>query len=225
LELREVSGLQITNSASLQAAAIEYLARDQDATLIARVPTFIQLFEATMNRSLFARQMENRSQAQTDPGATSEPEFIALPADFQTMRRIRLSSVSGKPSLQFLSGTQMDEMRFANANVSGIPQYFSIFGNEIELFPTPAAITTLEMIYRQNLPSLNANTSNWLLVLAPDAYLFGVLLQSAPYIKQDGRIQVWGAAVQSALNDLNSLGNNSAFNAGPMQVRTAQKVW
>lgn len=215
----------IVDSVSLQLAAIEYLARDQDATLIARVPTFIQLFEGTMNRALFSRQMETRAIAVTDPSVTAEPEFIALPADFQTMRRIRVSSVTGKPVLRFLSGTQMDEMRAANANVSGCPQYFSIFGNEIELFPTPAALTTVEMIYRANLATLNANTSNWLLALAPDIYLFGVLLQSAPYIKQDARIQVWGAAVQSALADLNSLGNNSAFNAGPVQVQVSGKVW
>lgn len=220
-----MSGIQIVDNASLQAAVIEYLARDQDTTLIARIPTFIQLFEATVNRTLFSRQMEARSQAVTDPGVTAEPEFIALPADFQTMRRIRLSSETGKPPLQFLSGTQMDEMRTNTANVSGAPRYFSIFGNEIELFPTPAAITTLEMIYRQNLPSLNANNTNWLLALAPDAYLFGALLQSAPYIKQDARIQVWAAAVQSAMVNLNSLGNNSAFNAGPMQVRTTDKAW
>jgi hypothetical protein len=217
LELREV----IVDSASLQAAAIEYLARDQDATLSARVPTFIQLFEATMNRALFSRQMETRSIAITDPSATTEPEFIALPADFQTMRRIRVASVIGKPSLQFLSGVQMDERRTQMADVSGCPRYFSIFGNEIELLPTPSVATTIEMIYRANLPTLNANPSNWLLALAPDAYLFGVLLQSAPYIKQDARIQVWGAAVQSALADLNNLGNNSAFNAGPMQVQTS----
>jgi hypothetical protein len=101
--------------------------------------------------------METRAQAQTDPGVTSEPEFVALPADFQTMRRIRVTSERGKPSLQFLSGTQMDEMRTAKPTFPAFPQYFSIFGNEIELFPTPAAITTLEMIYRQNLPTLNTN--------------------------------------------------------------------
>lgn len=217
--------MTIQTATDLQTACVEYLARDQDATLIARIPTFIQLFEGTMNRTLFSRQMESRTQAITDPSVTSEPEFVALPADFQTMRRIRLSSETGKPSLQFLSGTQMDEMRTRIADVSSIPCYFSVFGNEIELLPTPAAITTLEMIYRQNLPSLNSNSTNWLLTLAPDAYLFGVLLQSAPYIKQDGRIQVWAAAVQSALNDLNNLGSNSAFNAGPMQVRTTTKVW
>jgi hypothetical protein len=215
--------IQTTND--LQAAVTEWLARDQDATLIARIPTFFQLFEAKMNRSLFVRQMESRTQAITDPGATTEPEYVALPADFQSMRRIRVSSEAGKPSLQFLSGVQMDEMRTNRQDVAGCPRYFSVFGNEIELLPTPAAVTTLEMIYRQNLPSVNSNSTNWLLALAPDAYLYGALLESAPYIKQDERIQIWGAAVQSALADLNSLGSNSAFNAGPVQVRIDGRAW
>ena len=81
------------------------------------------------------------------------------------------------------------------------------------------------MIYRQNLPSLNANASNWLLTLAPDAYLYGSLMESAPYIKEDNRIAVWGAGMTSALTDLNNLGNNSTFNAGPLQVRVNHRVF
>src|SRR5882757_2180944 len=96
---------QIVDYASLQSAVIEYLARDQDATLIARIPTFIQLAEAKFNRHLFVRQMEQRSYTTTDT-STSEPEFISLPSDFQSMRRVRLSSVIGKPRLDFKSGAQ-----------------------------------------------------------------------------------------------------------------------
>src|SRR5262245_47802391 len=84
---------QITDYSSLQTAVIEYLARDQDTTLIARIPSFIQLAEAKFNRQLFVRQMEQRSIAVVDM-TSSEPEFIALPADFQSMRRVRLSSVA-----------------------------------------------------------------------------------------------------------------------------------
>ncbi len=43
---------QILDCSSLRAAVTEYLARDQDATLIARIPTFIQLAEAKFNRQL-----------------------------------------------------------------------------------------------------------------------------------------------------------------------------
>src|SRR5215470_16756674 len=100
----------ITDYASLQTAITEYLARDQDATLIARIPTFIQLTEAKLNRDLFVRQMEQRSTTLIDP-TSDEPEFIALPDDFQSMRRISVSSASRKPHLDFLSGVQLDEYR------------------------------------------------------------------------------------------------------------------
>jgi hypothetical protein len=208
----------ISTYTDLQAAITEYLARDQDTTLIARIPTFIQLAEAKFNRLLFVRQMEQRSTTTIDT-ATSEPEFISLPSDFQSMRRVRLSSVSGKPHLDFKSGTQIDEYRTSGADAAGQPLFFTIMGTEMELAPTPDADYTIEMVYRQNVPALASNSTNWLLTLAPDLYLYGALLESAPYIKEDARIQVWGAGLSSALDGLNTLGLTSTFNAGPMTMR------
>jgi hypothetical protein len=80
------------------------------------------------------------------------------------------------------------------------------------------------MVYRQNIPALASNTTNWLLALAPDLYLYGALLESAPYIKEDGRIQTWGLGFTAALSDLNNLGLTSTFNAGPMTVRVSGQV-
>jgi len=208
----------ITDYTSLQSAAVEYLARDQDTTLIARIPTFIQFFEAKMNRDLFVRQMETRATTIIDT-TTTEPEMISLPSDFQSMRRVRLSSVSGKPHLDFKSGTQLDEYRTSSGNVANQPAFFTIFGTEMELAPTPNQNYTIEMVYRANLPPLSSNSTNWLLTLAPDAYLYGTLLEASPYIKADGRIQVWGAGFKTALDDLNNLGLTSTFNSGPMAMR------
>ena len=119
----------ISTYSDLQTAVTEYLARDQDTTLIARIPTFIQLAEAKFNRMVFMRQMESRSTTTIDT-TTNEPEFISLPNDFQSMRRIRLSSVSGKPPLMFYTGSQMDEYRYTSGDVTGQPQFFTIFGSE-----------------------------------------------------------------------------------------------
>jgi len=213
----------ITDYASLQVAIIEYLARDQDTTLIARIPSFIQLAEAKFNRLLFVRQMESRATALTDP-LSSEPEFISLPADFQSMRRVRLSSVTGKPCLEFMSGTQMDEYRLGISNVAAQPRYFTVFGNEIELAPTPDAAYTVEMVYRQVIPPLGSAGANWLLTLAPDLYLYGALMETAPYLREDERIAIWGAGLSAALGDLNNLGLTSTFNAGPMTVRVSGQV-
>lgn len=209
----------VTDYASLQTAITEYLARDQDTTLIARIPTFVQLFEAKANRELFVRQMEERSTTTVDT-SSDEPEFISLPDDFQSMRRIRLSSVSGKPHLDFKSGVQLDEFRTFSADVAGRPIYFTIIGSELELAPTPDQDYTIEMVYRKNIPALSAsNTTNWLLTLAPDLYLYGALLETAPYMKEDERIQTWALGLKTALDSLNGLGMTSAFNAGPMSMR------
>jgi hypothetical protein len=216
--------LQIVDYTSLQNAVTEYLARDQDATLIARIPTFIQLSEAKFNRMLFVRQMEARSTTTIDI-TESEPEFIALPTDFQSMRRVRLSSAERKPQLEFMSNVQLEEFRTRTANVPGFPRYFTIFGTEMELAPTPQADYTIEMVYRQNVPPLASNSTNWLLAMAPDLYLYGALLESAPYIKEDARIQTWGLGFTTALNDLNNLGLTSTFNAGPMTVRVSGQVF
>lgn len=210
--------MSITDFTTLKTVAMEYLARENDATLTARVPTFVQLFEAKMNRMLFVPQMEKRSTASVDT-STDEPEFITLPGDFQSMRTLRLSGVAGKPRLQFMTPTQLEDYRYSIDNVAGQPIYFAVFGTEMELAPTPNEDYALEVIYRSYLPALSdSNTTNWLLTLAPDLYLYGTLLESAPYIKEDGRIQTWAAGVSTALNDLNNLGARQSFDSGPSTV-------
>lgn len=210
--------MAINTFATLVTAATEWLAREEDATLIARIPDFITLCEAKGNRTLFVPQMENRSTATVDI-ASDEPEFVSLPDDFQSMRRIRLSSVAGKPPLRFLTSTQIDEMRYAKYNVAAQPTSYAIIGDELELFPTPNENYTLEMVYRANIPALTAsNTTNWLLTIAPDFYLYGVLLESAPYIKEDGRLQIWSAGLSSAIDGLNNLGFRRSFDAGPSDI-------
>lgn len=200
--------------------------------LAARVPDFITLFEAKANRKLLCRQMEGRVVATIDP-TSSDPDFLLLPDDFQTMRRVRLvnsqiPSFGGgknKPRLKFATGAQMDDLRQKNVP-TGAPIWFSIVGNEMELAPTPDFAYGVEMVYRNYLPPLggedalgNLITTNWLLALAPDAYLYGALMEAAPYLHEDDRIAVWSSGVQSAFDDLNQLSDEASFNAGPLVMR------
>lgn len=213
--------MAISTRAELISAATEWLARDQDSTLTARIPDFITLAEAKLNRTLFVRQMEQRATTTVDTTST-DPEFITLPSDFQSMRRVRISSVTGQPRLEYMSGTQLDEFRYANDDGSDQPKYFTIIGSELELAPTPDSNYTIEMIYRKNIPALTSgNTTNWLLSLAPDLYLYGTLLEAAPYLKNDARIAVWGSGFSTARDDLNALNLTSEFNAGPATVRVS----
>jgi hypothetical protein len=188
--------------------------------LAAQAPTFIQLFEAKANRTLFVRQMETRSVATCDPNS-AQPQYLSLPSGFQTMRRVRLLNGASpdQPKLKFLTGQQMDDKR-ETVPGPGDPIWFTLFGEDMELLPTPNAASQIEMIYRVNIPPLGpAQQTNWLLQQACDAYLYGALMEVAPYLHDDDRIPVWSAGVQKAIDDLNELSNQALYNAGPLVMR------
>jgi hypothetical protein len=204
----------ISTYTELQTAVANWLARDD---LTARIPEFIVLAEAKFNRVLLHPQMETRTTLTVDTGAAS-PELLDLPSDFQTMRSVRLSGVTGKPRLGFMTQTQMDDYRYSIDNVSDQPVYFSITGDQIELAPTPNENYTVQVIYRRNIPALASNSTNWLLTLAPDLYLYASLLEAAPYNQNDERIAVWGLAVQTVLDQLNTHGERQTSNSGPSTI-------
>lgn len=186
----------------LTAAVADWIARDD---LTARIPEFITLAEAKLNRSLRCQEMETRSYA-TVSITDAEPAFIALPTDFQTMRSVVLSSVTDKPRLQYLDDLKIKDYRSNIGDLTARPQYFGIFGTEMELVPRPDLAYVLEMTYRARLPALtNATQTNWLLTRAPDVYLYGAMLEAAPYMQDDKRIPVWLAGFQNAIETLNTL--------------------
>jgi len=204
---------------NLQLEIGDYLARD----LTSKIPSFITLAEAKFNRSLRCKDMEQRSTAIVNLAA-SEPEFISLPSDFQTMRRLRLTSVTGKPRVDYASNAAMDDKRTSRGNATGQPQFFTINGSELELFPTPDDSYSLEMTYRKLIPPLASNSTNWLLASHPDAYLYGALMESEPYTKNDARVVLWAQALSTVIDQINNIQNDAAFNAGPLVPQFTNQV-
>lgn len=206
--------MAITTYAELLAAGANWLARD-DLTL--RYPEFIALFEAKLNRTLFHPRMETRTTLTVNTLAAA-PEFLDLPTDFQTIRMVRLPDEVGKPRLQFMTQTQMDDYRYSIDNVAGVPVYFTIVDDQIELAPTPNQDYDVEVLYRANIPPLEANSTNWLLTLAPDAYLYGMLLEASAYNPEDPRITVWATGLQTVMEQLNTLAERQSFDSGPTTI-------
>jgi hypothetical protein len=77
-------------------------------------------------------------------------------------------------------------------------------GTEYEVYPAPDDSYTAEVVYYAKItPLSDSNTSNWLLTLSPDIYLYGALMQSAPYLKDDERLVVWASVYQKMVEDMN----------------------
>ena len=214
--------MTITTYSDLKNAVSDWLSR---ADLAGRVPTFIALAEAKLNRTMHHPLMEIRV-ATTVVTTSDEPQFICLPDNFQSMRRVSLPDVTGAPSLEFKSEAQLARYRTSISNTPGQPRYFTVFGDEMELVPTPDSAYELEMVYRATLPALTAdNTTNWLLDAAPDLYLYGALLQAAPYLDEEKKeIGLWAAAYATAHEEMTLHGQKYKYGPTPMRITLAGEV-
>jgi hypothetical protein len=186
--------MTITSYATLQTQVGDFLNR---ADLTAQVPVFIQLAEASMNRRLRHWRMEKRSLA------TFDAQYTRLPTDWAETIQFDLHSTPPQ-RIMLSSHADMSARRYA-CNTAGKPRYYAMVGDDIEVYPTPDEGYTAEMVYYAKIPALSdTNTSNWLLEHAPDAYLYGALLHSAPYLQEDPRVQVWGGLYKDAIDGLNA---------------------
>ena len=48
----------------------------------------------------------------------------------------------------------------------------------------------------------SSNQTNWFTIYAPQALLYGSLLQAMPFLKNDDRVQLWQALYQQAMDVL-----------------------
>jgi hypothetical protein len=202
--------MTITTYATLKTAVADFLNRD-DLTSV--VPTFIALAEADMQRKVRHWRMETRSTAQLDT------QFSAIPSDW--VETIRFYLTTGETSrLELISQAEMIDRKEADSNVTGRPYYYAMTGSQFELYPVPDGTYAGELLYYAKIPALSDSaTTNWLLTNAPDAYLYGALIHSAPYLKDDARVQVWAALYQSAIDGLNTSSNDARHSGTGLRMK------
>jgi hypothetical protein len=186
--------MPITTYSELQTVIADFLDRDDQTT---RIQTFIDLAEATMDRQLRHWRMERRS------NATVDTQYTALPSDF--LEPVRFVLQANPPhAVELVGQAEIMDRRQATSDTTGKPRYYAVTDGTIELFPTPDTQYTLEMVYYSSIDKLSgSNASNWVLQYHPDAYLYGALIHSAPFLGEDARMQTWAALFQSSIDAIN----------------------
>jgi len=200
----------LTTYAGLKAAVSDWLSNEQ---LTAIVPTFIALAESQINRDVRHWRMENRATS------TMTTQYLARPDDW--VETIRLKSTgSGTMPLQYLSGMAMDERRASSENVAGEPRYYRHVETQFEVWPSPSSSVDVELIYFQKLPELSgSNATNWLLLNAPDVYLYGALVAASPYLGDDARVAVWAQMYATSVLKLNEESEKAKYSGSGLSMR------
>jgi len=180
-----------------------------------RIPGFIRLCEARLNRLLRTPDMETT----TTIVATTEDN--ALPLDFLSMRSIYIEGSPDRP----LNEYSPNSIARAYNGATGIPDGFTVFSGILRLVPPPASSTTLQMVYFAKIVSLTDYTpSNWILDAHPDIYLYGSLLCAEAFIDNADRVRQWKAAYDEAIGELISAGAKARYGSGPLVPNTVRQV-
>lgn len=191
----EESGVSITTYSELQTAIGNWLDRSD---LSARIPEFIALAEAQMNRDLRIRDMQKR----VTTSMVSGTEYYDTPDDMLEIRNIQINTDPVR-KLRFVTPAQ--QMQEYPHNSIGTPKTVSIIGDELRLRPIPDSTNTLEIQYYGRISALSdANTTNWLLTYAPDVYLFASLVQASAFVDvPEDQLAKWVAGYESAAQGVN----------------------
>lgn len=202
--------MAITNHTELLAALDGWLVDRGD--LSARLPEFVVLCEADLNRRL---RYEGPSGQVARKSATFTSSRAPLPADWLEAFSIR---IQGGAQLLPTSQENLIERQTNEPNVT-TPTHYSLAAGEMELGPAPSAAspTIVEMLYYASIPPLAAGP-NWLIAKAPDVYLYGSLIHSATYI-DDTRLQTWVAAYDRLVSALNDTSQSARLSGGPLKRR------
>lgn len=161
-----------------------------------QIPDFITMAEAKLRRRLKVRDEVARVQT------TISTEFTELPDDFRSLKSIKLIVNGMDQPFEQCSEAGIISRRAEWGSLVGQPRYYAIVGNALEVKPAPDTSYVLEMSYYANIPALAANATNWLLTKHPDLYLYSSLLQSAPFLKDDDRVQVWQSLAEGIFAEI-----------------------
>jgi len=209
--------MAITNYTDLQTTIADFLNRDDLTTVI---PTFIQLAESNFNRDIRHWQMETRTQGTQTAG----DEYMQVPADWVETIRMHVTDIATQASsnaITLVSRDQMADIRYKNNDAAGKnPFAYTHADGQFQLYPTPPQNVDIELLYYAKIPTLSATTTtNWLLTYAPDVYLYGALLHSAPYLQEDARVAVWAQMYGAAVQNVNAESEKARYSGSGMKLK------
>ena len=203
--------MALTTYTELKASIADFLNRDDLTTVIA---DFITLAESQINRDVRHWKMEARSSGQQSGG----DEYMQIPADWVESIRLHLTG-TGTSAVNLISRDAMADKRGKNEDTSGTVMYYTHADGQFQLYPTPNATTDFELLYYQKIPSLISNADNWLLLEAPDVYLYGALLHSAPYLAEDERVAIWAQMYSAAVARLNEASELAQYSGSGLRLK------
>ena len=183
---------------SLVADVQSYLERTDQAT-VEKIPTFIMLAEQVIANDI---KFLGNLTVQESNMVQGQP-IIDKPARWRKTVSMNVT-VAGNKQPVFLRKYEYLREYAPDATAEDVPKFYADYDYTHWLVaPTPADNYAFEVLYYERVQPLDSsNQTNWFTIYAPQAMLYGTLLQAMPFLKNDERIPMWQAQYQQVINSL-----------------------
>lgn len=186
--------MALSTYSDLKSATADWLERSD---LNPRIPDFIALAESRLNRLFRGRMNEVNAALTATPGSRA----ITLPATFSEAVSVHLG---GCDELRFIDPALMEVHTTA-----GRPDFWAIDGGSL-VFERPAdQAYAITLRHLRKFALSDAEPTNPILTDYPDLYLFGALLEAAPFLRDADLMALFQGRFDVAMQEANNKENQS----------------
>lgn len=179
-----------------------YAERTTDTTFLAQVPRFVMLAE---NRIAAEARGLGFMRSVTD-NLVPNQSYLVKPARWRETYSLQLGTGSGNNAriTLYLRSLEYCRTYWPNPTVTGTPKYYADWDYQNWLLaPTPSAALPYELIYHERPEPLDdTHQTSWTTEYAPQLLLYGCLLETQPFLKQDDRMKIFEAEYSRALKQV-----------------------
>ena len=185
--------------------AVKDYCETSESTFDTQLTTFIQEAEERILKNVelpdFRKNVTGTS--------TASSTYLSTPSDFLSPYSLAVISSSVYNYLLFKHVSFVRDYT-PNPATTGLPKYYAVFDeNTFILAPTPDSNYTFELHYKHRPASLTAGADSgttWLSTNAPDALLYGTLVEAATFLKVPEEVAQYEQRFVSATAALKRLG-------------------
>lgn len=194
--------MALTTYSELKTAISNWTHRGDIATY---ADDLVTLAEARINREVRSTEME------TAMSVTISSGVAAVPTGFLELRH---AYVDGSPTQKlYVKSTADIYDKYPNRASTGKPSYIAYDAGNFIFGPYPDSNYTIKGTYFKLQGPLSSAVYA-LFTTNPDLFLFAALAESAPFLVNDKRVQLWEAKYQQIRDDVNTRSAGSRVGGG-----------
>jgi len=211
--------------ASFKTFLSTFLWKQNDADLVASLDSLVRMADGELNRVLDIQRRQKTLLI------LPETEDYILPADFRHIVSVNDNTTTNIGEMKSTTLLDIYKQRHDTSSARVMPFYAvdeGTAGAKILRLVGPFSASSpgnMTLVYRANVPDFADLDASWLEADFLDLYTYTILSHTAPFLREDERLQVWvglkGEAIRTAIEEDK---HQITHGGSPLQMRPHRHV-